>query len=233
MSDEFFDLNSIQIRGRRGRKSKYTHRLWEAQTDKEKARYALIMSDNWERRKDNGKVGTGRIVWNKTNGHVSYIDDENPYEKFVDKKTEYELRMEMVFHSDVEVIADTESSDGFIEFDAPAQTDSKVFINPSLNKIVNIKMKDFVVLSGFFYDDKMNDVVAKVPKGVVSEKMSLVQIQEKVEAFASSKAFSKIASHHKKVILMWLTAANRQIKGIADSGTNPITSDGEYFELGD
>jgi hypothetical protein len=224
MSEEIVDLSSVPVRGRKGRKAKYSHKIWEDTSPKGKAKYMLTLSDNWERRKNNGEVGTGRIVWDKLTNHVSYVDDENPYIRFVDKRSEYEIRMETVFHSDIENIEiDVEEDDDFFSdgdemivcsenqdvFDCDEVINDDELV--ALNTIVGVKMiNDFYVVTEFAYDEITNSVFARVPAGVVTKKMSLYDILMKYEEYGKEVTWEKMKTKHPLtvgVLAEWLANA--------------------------
>ena len=80
MSDfEYVDASSIVSVSRRSR-PKYKHKPWEFVTDKEEARYLLLLSASWERR------------------HKAKDTDAYAY-LFTDRLS-YEIGMETVFHLD-------------------------------------------------------------------------------------------------------------------------------------
>lgn len=214
MSDEILNLSEIGSGNRRGRKSKskYGQKLWEASTAKEKAKHALILSQNWERRKLQNKVGTGRAVWNKTNGRVEYIDDENPYEKLVSDRHRYEIEMETVFHTHVDDIED-QNDDGVFIFES--NDESHIVDVPSqLNSILNIRIMDgFYVMSEFKFDDSTQEYFARVPAGVVSKKMSLQDIFDKYEDFCKTKTFLLMKdTRRKQIIVKWIGYTSRFLK---------------------
>lgn len=212
MSDEILNLSEIGSESRRGRKSKYGQKLWEASTAKEKAKYALILSQNWERRKLQNKVGTGCQVWNKTNGRVEYIDDENPYRKLVSDRHHYEIEMETVFHTHVDDV-ENQNDDGVFIFES--NDESNIVDVPSrLNSILNVRIMDgFYVMSEFKFDDSTQEYFAKVPAGVVSKKMSLQDIFDKYEDFCKTKAFSLMKdTRRKRIIIKWIGYVSRFLK---------------------
>lgn len=198
MTDEMIDLGSIQFRGRTGRKTKYQHKIWEASSPKDKAKYALIMSKNWDRRKAAGKV----------NG------DENPYTRMISDRHRYEIEMEEVFHVDPESIEDIQEIDDD-EVIVDEQVIDYVSVPSQLNAIVNIRISNgFAVLCPFQFDDTTNQFFSRVPSGVVNKKMSLSEIYDQFERFTLSSAFLKMKDRRKKVILPWMLFVRQLIEQV-------------------
>lgn len=110
MADEDFvyiDASEIVASSRGGkRKPKYQHRVWEADDEKDKARYALMMSS----------INMRRQVMKD-----GYYDEENdPYAPLISTRYRYEIECETVFHSDEEIVEEAVAEQNVCNVDAYA-----------------------------------------------------------------------------------------------------------------
>lgn len=205
MSDIEFDFEIIEsnqvVESRRGRR-KYSTKVWEFETDKDKARYYLAAA---------------RLMERRGNDYAQELRDK------ISQRDIYEIEMETVFHSDIEDDEHFVEDDDSLEVDFDdLNDDDEVFIDipESLNQIVDLKiMDDFYVASSFFFDEKWNTVAARVPCGVVTKKMTFHDILMKFEDFTKSKKYIKmmekllsdsdITTNNKKLLVFgdWLVNA--------------------------
>jgi hypothetical protein len=195
---EFEVIDSSSVEVSRRRKSKYTHKLWEYDDEKGQARYLLAVARLMERR------------------GCDYAEELRDK---ISQRHIYEIEMESVFHSDEETEDDVEYDDILIEDDD--DDDIEIPVPENLNDIVNVKYDNFYVMTPFYYDKSLDQVVARVPAGVVSKKMSLNEIYQKFLEISLTPRIQNAdeggseAWHRKYFLLRWLGDAETLIEEYA------------------
>jgi hypothetical protein len=194
---EFEVIDSSSVEVSRRRKSKYTHKLWEYDDEKGQARYLLAIARLMERR------------------GCDYAEELRDK---ISQRHIYEIEMESVFHSDEVIEDDVECDDILIEDE---DDDIEIPVPEDLNRIVNVKYDDFYVMTPFYYDKNLDQVVARVPAGVVSKRMSLNEIYLKLLEISltpriqNADEWGSEAWKRKYFLLAWLSDAEVLIEEYA------------------
>lgn len=178
MTDMDFEIiESSSIEMSRSRKPKYKHKVWETSDSKDEARYMLAVS---------------RINARRNPEYANELLEK------IDKRYMYEIELESVFLP--------QSNDSEIESDTDSTSDDDIeVVLPELNSIVNVEIdKDIRVVDNFVYHAKRKEIVAEMPCGVVTTKVSLRKIYESVCAlYLDEKKMEKLSNEKQLIVAQW------------------------------